>query len=112
MFGEKLLGLGIHRNRDGFGAGDFAGELQFGAERLWRLRYIVGFRRLTRAVLGRAAHFQQGIAQQLGLDKGGEFKVAKLQQPDGLHQLRGQGQALRLSYLEPRHQRHCVWTFL
>ena len=46
------------------------------------------------------------IAQEFGFHKGVELEMAQLQQPDGLHELRREGQRLRLPDFEPGRERH------
>ena len=72
-----------------------------GAEFGWRFGGVGRVGRLD-AILA----LKQWIAQQFGVDEGIELKMAELQQPNRLHQLRCQREPLRLPNLEPRRQRH------
>ncbi len=71
---------------------------------LWHLIGSGPFR--ATPILGALIALQHGVAFQLLLDEGRHFHVGKLQQLDGLPQLRGHHQRLRLAQVETGADRH------
>ena len=104
LVGEDVLDRGVVAVGDGIGGLDAVAAIDgvlVGAD-FGRALGRLG--RFGIAGLGAVLALEQRIAQQFGIDEVVELEMAQLQQPDRLHQLRRQRQALRLADLKTRRQ--------
>ena len=111
--GVELLGIiGVQRGgrlvRKRVGADHEVGRDRLRAQR--RRRALVE-RRLLERDLGPLVAFQQRVALELFLDKGGDLEIGELEQLDGLTQLRRHHQRLRVSELQPWSECHEVGLY-